>query len=437
MKNEKDESFRILAKGVRQSENSRVTGLNNNMLVTGISGCGKTGSFVNPNINSAHNSIVVVDTKGLLYDRHRAALKKRGYRTMLVDFVHPEKSVPYNPLDGVKRFKKKVTRVIWPGDYDEMNDLAIDAEVAEEEIVSYRQQDLMRISQLLIPRNMDDEAFWPMSAQQVLESLMAYVLEVLPEKEQNFGSVARLFREMCRETGAKDFQDVSFFAELEHEYPESFAVNKYRMYYGNIKAEKCWASIIQFVSNALAVFDYDENAAMLCNKGIDLADIGREKTALFVNVSDTDRSMDSIVNVFYTQMFQLLCNEADSRPDGRLAVPVHIMLDDFAANVYIPDFDKIISVIRSRDISVSVMLQSISQLRGLYTDGQASTIINNCDTMLYMGGQDVETARFFADKAGRLPEGILSLDLNQEWLFVRGQAARIVEKIPPYSTQIE
>jgi len=112
---------------------------------------------------------------------------------------------------------------------------------------------------------------------------------------------------------------------------------------------------------------------------------------------------------------------------------VHIMLDDFAANVYIPDFDKIVSVIRSREISVSIMLQSISQLNGMYNEGQASTIINNCDTMLYMGGQDVDTARFFAEKAGKLPESILKLDLKHEWLFTRGQNAQLVEKIPPYS----
>ena len=433
----REESRRVLAKGINQSDDSRVTGLNNNMLITGISGCGKTGSFVDPNIISARSSIVVVDTKGLLYGRHRAALEKRGYNTILVDFVHPERSAYYNPLDGVRRFKKKVTHVIWPGGYDVINEVDTDAEIAEQEVDAYRQQDLMRIAELLIPRDLEDEAFWTMSARQVLESLMAYVLEVLPESEQNFGSVGSLFRQMCSEIGRKDFQDVSFFAALEAEDPDSFAVRKYRMYCSNFKAEKCWASITQFVSNALSVFDYEENSLMLCTKGIDLADLGREKTAMFVNVSDTDRSMDSIVNVFYTQMFQKLCNEADSKPDGRLDVPVHIMLDDFAANVYIPDFDKIISVIRSRDISVSVMLQSISQLRGLYKEGQASTIINNCDTMLYMGGQDVETAKFFADKAGKLPEGILALDLKHEWLFVRGQSARLVEKVPPYSMEVE
>jgi len=428
------ESFRILGKDVKMSEDSRTTGLNNNTLVTGISGCGKTGSYVTPNLFSTKGSIVVVDTKGLLYRQTAAALKRRGYKTYLLDFVHPENSVPFNPLDTVERYKLKRESVVFPGIWDEDGEeiMPEETEVIEEE--KYRQQDLHRIASLLQPVNKcEKDPFWPESAQIVIVSLIAYVMEVLPRREQHFGSVVRLFRQMCREIPKKGFSDVSFFAALEAEDPESFAVMKYRMYSPTFSAERTWASIAQFVSNALQVFDFEECRGMFGKPGIDLSACGREKTALFVNVSDTDRSMDSIVNIFYTQLFQKLCNAADANPDGRLRVPVHIMLDDFAANVYIPDFDKIVSVIRSRDISVSIMLQSISQLKGLYSDGQASTIINNCDTMVYMGGQDVETAKFFADKAGKLPENILQLDLKHEWLFTRGQAARMLEKIPPYS----
>ena len=430
----RSESFRILGKGVKISEDSRTTGLNNNTLVTGISGCGKTGSYVTPNLFSTKGSIVVVDTKGLLYRHCAAALKRRGYNTYLLNFVHPENSAPFNPLDTVERYKKKRKRVVFPGISDEDGKEIVPEAVKVIEEEKYRQQDLHRIASLLQPVNKcEKDPFWPESAQIVIVSLMAYVLEVLPRREQHFGSVLRLFRQMCSEIPRKGFTDVSFFAELEEENPESFAVKKYRMYAPTFPAERTWGSIAQFVSNALQIFDFEECRETFCRSGIDLSACGREKTALFVNISDTDRSMDSIVNIFYTQLFQKLCNEADANPDGRLKVPVHIILDDFAANVYIPDFDKIVSVIRSRDISVSIMLQSISQLKGLYSDGQASTIINNCDNMVYMGGQDVETAKFFADKAGKLPENILQLDLNHEWLFTRGQAARLLEKIPPYS----
>ena len=119
---------------------------------------------------------------------------------------------------------------------------------------------------------------------------------------------------------------------------------------------------------------------------------------VFVNVSDTDRTFDPLVNTFYTQALHCLCKEADGNPDGRLKVPVRIILDDFANNVYIPHFDKLISVIRSRELSVSVILQSISQLETLYTSAQATTILNGCDHMLYLGGQDVKTADYISKR---------------------------------------
>ncbi|MCR4640539.1 MAG: type IV secretory system conjugative DNA transfer family protein [Lachnospiraceae bacterium] len=428
-----NDSFRVLGKGVRMSENTRLTRLNNNTLVTGIAGCGKTGSYVVPNLFSTKGSIVVVDTKGLLYKTYGGQLKKRGYKTICLDFVQPERSAPFNPMKMIKRYKKKAFRKAYQVTR-ENDETLLEAFADECEVETYRQQDLQKIAKLIIPDETDDkERFWPDAAQNVLISLMAYVMEVLPAEEQHLGSVSRLFKKMCSEITERDFEKVSFFAALEDEDPDSFAVKAYYMYAHCFPADKCWASIAQFVANGLMVFDYDENRQMLCRDGIDLAECGRVKTALFVNVSDTDRSMDNIVNLFYSQLFQLLCNEADAKPDGRLDVPVHVILDDFAANVYIPDFDKIVSVIRSREVSVSIMLQSLSQLKSLYSEGQASTIINNCDNMIYMGGQDVETAKFFAEKAGKLPESILQLDLDHEWIFTRGRAAQLLEKVPPYS----
>ena len=425
-------SCRILGKGLSISGDCHKTRLNNNVLVVGISGSNKTTSYVVPNIlNSSNESMVVVDTKGMISRHCAGILEKRGYRIIHMDFVHPERSDPFNPLDTVQRYTKRRLRMIDPGVYDDGEEL-LAPEYEEVEEQAYRQQDLHRIAGVLAPlRDYEKDPFWPQSAQTVIESLMAYVLEVLPEEEQHFGSVMRLFRQMGREVSQKGFSDVSFFAALEADDPESFAVKKYRSYAPNFPAERCWSSIEQFVSNALQVFDYDETRPMLCRKGIDLADCGREKSVIFVNVSDTDRCMDSIVNVFYTQLLQMLCNEADSRADGRLRVPVHIYLDDFASNVFIPDFDKIVSVIRSRDVSVSIMLQSIAQLKGMYNVGQASTIINNCDNIVYMGGTDPDNAKFFADKAGRLPESILEMDLDHEWVFTRGRGARLLEKFPP------
>jgi len=408
-------SHMIFAKKNFRSTDTRKTGLNNNVLVVGTSGCGKTGSYVIPNLSCAENSIVVADTKGQLYKTMGPGLRARGFKTVCMDFVHPEHSTPYNPLDAVQRLHRGA---------------------------GYREMDLARISAAMLPDCLSEkETFWVTSARTVLTSLMAFTLEMLPRAEQHFGMVAQLFRKLSEEVASnryrRDWEGVSFFAALERENPDSLAVKMYHMYAGNFPAEKCWGSIEQFVANTLSIFDFKENAKMFCRKGYDIARPGREKTAMFVNISDTDRSMDCIVNIFYTQLYQGLCRYADSRPDFRLSVPVHIILDDFAANVYIPDFDKIISVIRSREISTSIVLQSLSQLNGMYNEGQAATIINNCDTMLYLGGQDVGTARFFAEKAGRLPEKILAMDLRNAWLFTRGRDAQLVEKLTPYAALSE
>ena len=157
--------------------------------------------------------------------------------------------------------------------------------------------------------------------------------------------------------------------------------------------------------------------------------LGQEKTAVFLTISDTDRSMDGLVNPFYTQALQALCASADrDYPDHRLPVPVRLILDDFATNACIPDFDKIISVIRSREISVSIILQSISQLDSVYGHSASMTIINNCDNCLYLGGQDVETARYIAAKANKTADTILNMPLDQAYLFTRGQKGRLVRK---------
>ena len=408
-KNTNSNGMMVFGKNTCHSMDTRMTRRNNNVLVVGCTGSGKTGSYVEPNVTYADNSLVIADTKGQLYFDMKDELKERGFDTYSMDFVHPERSAPFNPLDSVKRFRNG----------------------------TYREMDLAKIAAIMIPDNrVKDDTFWVDSARTVLVSLMAFTLETLPRSEQHFGSVIRLYRELSNEIAQgrmnRSWEGVSFFLALERERPDSLAVKMYRNYSGNFPAEKCWGSIEQFVSNALKVFDYAENRKMFCRKGFDLTRLGKKKTALFINTSDTDRSMDDIVNIFYTQLFQVLCEYADSRVNYRLPVPVHIIMDDFAANVCIPDFDKIISVIRSREISTSIMLQSISQLDGMYSRGQASTIINNCDSMLYLGGKDLDTIRFFAEMAGKVSETIGALDNDHAWLFVRGEEPRLIEKLSPY-----
>ena len=188
------------------------------------------------------------------------------------------------------------------------------------------------------------------------------------------------------------------------------------------------------------VFDCDESeedddayAFAPEREKLDIAEIGREKTVLFLNISDTDHCLDTLVNLLYTQVFQTLVSEADEQENGQLKVPVRIMFDDFAAGTVIPCFDKIISVIRSRDIWVTIMIQSISQLESLYSKAQSLTLINNCGHIVFLGGNDLASAEFIAARAQTLPENVLTMDRSKEYFVESGKKAVLVDKVPPYS----
>lgn len=271
---------------------------------------------------------------------------------------------------------------------------------------------------------------------------MAYVLETADEEDRNMDSVISAYEQLSEECfeGNRDrnWPGVSFFELLGKEHPHSFAYRSYRKYKGIFTSEKTWSSIEQFVSNSIEILSFDEMEPFTKHASdIRLADIGRERTVVFVNVSDNRRSMDMMVNIFYTQLFQALMNEADSHEDGKLEVPVRIVLDDFANNVFIPDFDKIISTIRSRQISTSIILQDLSQLEGMYKKAHARTIMSNCDHKIFIGGQDdAETADYVADIAGCLPESVKNLELGKAWIVERGGKPRLCDVVEPYSMDI-
>ena len=219
--------------------------------------------------------------------------------------------------------------------------------------------------------------------------------------------MARLLQEM----GGKCFDYL--FEELAQLAPDCFAVSRYRMFRLAKNADKMYASVQGILAANLSPYMFDGARALFQNpQKINFPDLGREKTAVFLTVSDTDCSMDGLANLLYTQALQSLCAAADKSPGHRLAVPVRFILDDFAANTCIPDFDKTISVIRSREISASIILQSLSQLEALYGHAKALTILNNCDHCLYLGGQDVETAQFISKKADKPTSDILNMPLD-------------------------
>jgi len=395
----KTDTYRILAKDVLQSNNTHRTGINNNDLILGPSGAGKTRGYVIPNILQANESMIIADTKGDLAKAFSGYLEKKGYKVFVLDFKDTNKSCGYNPLDYI-------------GYYPETD--------------SYNEQDILKLVRCIAPDMDTREPFWDEQGRTLLAMLVSYVLENVRKEDRNLVSVQKLFSVWSRETGEK------MFAQIQRSKPDSFALTNYKLIRKNFNAERMAASIEAFTAKALEIFSFAGTRKMVTSREcIDIRAIGREKTALFLNISDTDRSMDRLVNIFYTQALQALCKEAEDHPGCRLPVPVRIIMDDFATNATVEDFDKIISVIRSRDISVSIIIQSITQLDGIYGPEKAKTIINNCDTLLYLGGQDEASAILVLTRTGNSVEHILAMDVNDAYLFRRGKEPMSVIKYDP------
>lgn len=407
-----ESNVRILAERFRVSNDTRESGLNNNDCIIGPSGSGKTGGYVIPNLLQANGSVVVADTKGNLYRKLSAALRSKGYYVHVLDFNNPRQSGGYNPLDYISlHFATN----------------------------KYSEKDIMSIATVLCPTKVVKDPFWEESARNVIACLVSFVMDAFPPKERNLCSVVKVFRMLCRQYGEQNqpVSHIPFMEEWLTGHPESLAAKKYLSFRHCLSAERTWACIQQFVSNALEPFALEDTRHMLqCSDSFRIEQLGERKTVLFLNVSDTDRAQDTLVNLFYTQALAALCKAADNNPESRLHVPVRLILDDFATNALIPDFDNLISVIRSREISVSIILQSLTQLDGMYGHAKAMTIINNCDHILYLGGTDLGTVDYISRRVNLSTETIMSLPLDKVYVLERGRKGLCTDKFKPYSMEI-
>lgn len=403
------DTMRILAQDRLISNNTRTTKLNNNDLIIGPTGAGKTRNYVKPNLLQyaleGGCSLIIADTKGSLVEEVGPVMAAHGYKVINLDFINlMNNSVGYNPLDFVS--------------YDPAQK-------------GYSEQEILTISSALVPIETKRDPFWEQSAQIFLSAFIGYALETLPPEEHTLEAVVQLYRNLSQPVCAesKSTAGTILFQALGGKRPDSAAWQNYQMASKIVPSEKTFASIEMFLTNKLASLSL-RGAKRLYNleERINFQSLCREKTALFLTISDTDRSMDKLVNLFYTQALDQLVKIANASPGYRLPLPVRLILDDFAANVTIPDFDKTIAVIRSREISVSLIIQDINQLYSLYGGDRGRTIINNCDSQLYLGGQDVDTARFIGIKADRTQKTVLDLPLDDAWLFVRGSAPAQVRK---------
>ncbi len=387
----RDEGRLILAEDVSYSMNCLETGVNNNVLVVGASGTGKTRSIVTPNLLQANGSYVVSDPKGNLYRKYKSFLESRGYVVKKLDFTHPDQSEHYNFFHYIQR-----------------------------------EQDIVKIAHMLI---YDKEAksggtldpFWDQAAQLLLESLIAYLWEFCMREDQRLENMLLLLDECQVEEDNADATNTLdlMMQDAEKQNSDSFAVRHYRRF--RLAASKTLKSILITATAKLGAFDTKELRQMLATDTVDITSIGRRKTALFVVVSDTDRSLDNLVNLFFTQTMNELCAYADSAcVDSMLPIPVRFILDDFATNCKILDFPRMIASIRSRGISAMLMIQAEAQLKHAY-DEDGRTIIGNCDNYVYLGGNDLETADEVAKRCNLPMEKILNMPVGSCWVFRRGQ----------------
>lgn len=380
----------ILAQDRYYSLNCYETRVNNNVLVVGTSGSGKTRSIVTPNILQATGSYVISDPKGNLYSKYRNYLRNRGYVVKKLDFTNPKRSAHYNFFNYIRS-----------------------------------NMDIVKLAHMLIyqrKNNSHADPFWDEAGQLLLQSLIAYLKEACNEEDRTLHSINRLLNAF-QASGDAELAETPLDRMImgyEKEHPDSYAIETYKKF--RIAADKTLRSILITTNARVGLWDTPEITEMTSSDDIEIENIGRRKTAIFVVVSDTDRSMDGLVNIFLTQTMNELCRVADREcKNNCLPVPVRFILDDFATNCKIEEFPRMIASIRSRGISTMLMIQAESQLTENYGyDGK--TIIGNCDTYVYLGGNDIETAKAVAERCDMPVKKILNMPVGTNWIFRRGQS---------------
>ena len=389
----------ICGKNVYYCKDAYTTWNNNNIMVVGTSGCGKTRCMVEPAIIQADCSYVISDPKGKLYRSYEPYLRSRGYKVIKMDFIHPEKSVHYNPILGCKT-SQDVQKLAHALTYS--------------------------LSERKGSKTVDP--FWDQATLILLNAIIGYMMEEdrIADSEKTISMISGLINESAgemknggRESALKSrMEEHNAWMTLFKGKP-SWAYKRFLEF--DMAPDRTHNTIDLTALCKLATFDTEEIRTMLSSNEVDFNSLGREKVAVFVEVSDSDRSMDVLVNLFYTQMMNSLCSYADEEcADSRLPVPVSFILDDFATNARIDNFENMISNIRSRNISAMIMVQSEAQLQIGYGVA-AETIVNNCSTYIYLGGTDPEMAKRMSVRVNKLASSILSMPNNMSYVCRRGQ----------------
>lgn len=361
---------KILTKNVSIGLNGKAHRRNLNVLVCGGSGAGKTRFFCKPNVMQCNTSMVILDPKGEIIRDTGNLLKKKGYEVKVLDLINMEKSHCYNPF----------VYLINDNDVQKLVTNLFKATTPKE--------------------SSSNDPFWDTAASMLLLALIFYLKYEAPEDEQNFPMVMEMLR--AGEVHEDDDTYVSpldvLFNNLEAKEPEHIAVKYYRNYHSG--SAKTLKSIQITLVARLEKFNLESLAGLTITDELDLPSLGEKKTALFALIPDNDTSFNFLVSILYTQLFQQLFFLADHKYNGSLPVHVHFIMDEFA-NVSLPnDFDKILSVMRSREVSVSIILQNLAQLKALF-EKQWESIVGNCDEFLYLGGNEKSTHKYVSELLGK------------------------------------
>ena len=345
------------------------TARNKNVLIVGGSGSGKTRFFIKPNLMQLHSSYVVTDPKGQLVLETGRLLERSGYEIRVLNTINFKKSMHYNPFAYI-----------------------------------HSEKDILKLVTCLIAnttgQGKSGDEFWTNAEKLLYMALIGYIHYEAPEEEQNFGTMLEMLNSMEVREDDEEFKNPvdCLFDELKAKDPGHFAVRQYAKY--KLAAGKTAKSILVSCGARLAPFDIAELRDVTAYDELALDTLGDRKTALFLIMSDTDSTFNFLISMVYTQLFNLLCEKADDVYGGRLPVHVRCLIDEAANIGQIPNLEKLMATIRSREISACLVLQAQSQLKALYKDN-ADTIIGNCDSRLFLGGSEPSTLKELSQSLGR------------------------------------
>ena len=366
-----DSSNIILTQNMRLGLNAKKHRRNLNVLVVGGSGAGKTRFYAKPNLMQCNTSFIVADPKGEMLRSIAPLLIEKGYDIKVFNLIEPENSDGYNPFVYIRK---------------------------DEDVIRL----ISNLIQNTTPKNaQQNDPFWEKSEIALDSALMLYLLHEAPPEEQTFEMLMFLIENAATveddEDGYQSPVDI-LFNGLEEEKPEHIAVKQYKIF--KQASGKTAKSILISAAVRLAAFNLPEIAKMTSYDNLDIGSLGERKRAIFCVIPDNDNSFNYLVGMLYTQAFQALYFNADSNHGGELPVPVHIVMDEFA-NVALPDnFERILATMRSRRISVSIIIQNLAQLKALFKDSWEN-ITGNCDTLLYLGGNEQSTHEYISKMLGK------------------------------------